>query len=279
MVVTREGVSLAEQALQSAKKHEELARVQVTAGTEAPTLGLQAEIGIARAERERMSARERAVVAEEAFAKLTGLPRDTLVTMPELTAFPFSDLDSAVQHAMNNQPAIAAADLHARAARYDRLAKDLSWLPTVDGRFTYSYTENTGFNDDPTMWMVVFEGKWTVWDGGFRIATEKKAASVRRLADLAGETARLDAHEEVRVLWERHARAESALVAVERELALSEKNLELAQVAFTAGTITFLQLEDARLGRDAAQFARLSQHMDRDLSVIDLLAATGALPQ
>jgi outer membrane protein TolC len=151
-------------------------------------------------------------------------------------------------------------------------------MPTLDGRFTYNYTENLGFATDPTMWMVVLDARWTAWDGGYRISEQRKAASQARMASLVEEKARRETEELVRTLWERHARAERALATVEKEVALAERNLELAETAFSAGTLTFLQLEDARLGARAARMARLAQGMDRDLAIYDLLAAAGALP-
>lgn len=278
VLLTREAVAISEQALANAKAHEQLAAVQVTAGTAAPTAKLQGEIAVARAERELMRAREGATTASVAFATLTGLPADAPVEAPDLATLPFADPDGAVRYAVDRQPSVRAADLQARAANMSRLATDLGWLPTATGRFTYSYSGNTGmFMDDPTLWMVVFEANWTLWDGGYRVSQEAKAASQKRMAEVAAERARQQVEERIRGLWATHARAETALGTVDRELTLARENLRLAEAAFAAGMLTWLELEDARLGVQAAQFAALQQRMDRDLAAMDLLAAAGEL--
>ncbi|MFZ5479675.1 MAG: TolC family protein [Myxococcota bacterium] len=275
LAVAREAVAVAEQALANAQVHEKLVKAALAAGMAAPNAALEAEIGVARAERALYSAREGVVTAGEALAALTGLAPDVAVALPEAPALPYADLDAALRA---GSPRIAAADSTASAARAQALATHLTWLPEVNGRFTYSYTGNTGtFNEDPTMWMIVFEGTWLLWDSGLRVGQEQEASANARLADLATEQARLDVRQKVTTLWERHARAEKALAAVERELALATESLRIAEVAYQAGSIRPIELEDARLGLQAAKLSHLQQRMDRDLAAIELLAATGKL--
>jgi outer membrane protein len=278
VLVAREGVRLAEQAVVNATAHAALADAAVTAGTAPPTARLQGQIAVARAEREREAAREGQTTAEQALAALTSLPPDTTVELPPLPTVPFDTVDDALTAAFASRPAIEVADRQARAARLQSTATALGWLPSVDGRFTWNYSENLGFAEDPSMWMVVFEGKWTLWDGGFRIADQKRAASVARMAGLAADRARLDAEQQVRTLFERQTRAAAAMRAVERELELAKENVRLAEAAFSAGTLTLLELEDARLGLQAAEMTRLTTRMERDLAVLDLLAAVGRGP-
>ncbi|MBK8180992.1 MAG: hypothetical protein IPK67_19310, partial [Planctomycetes bacterium] len=42
-----------------------------------------------------------------------------------------------------------AALAQARAADLAVTARNLTWLPTINGRYTWVYSENTGFTDDP----------------------------------------------------------------------------------------------------------------------------------
>lgn len=278
VLLGREGVQIAQQALANAQAHQKLAELQLAAGLAPPTAKLQGEIAVARAQRELARATEGATLAAVALANLTGLERDVAVEAPGVRTLPFSDAEGAVRYAVGNTPSVRAAEDQATAARMQRLATDLGWLPTAQARFTYSHTGNTGlFLDDPNLWMVVFEGEWMLWDGGYRVSQEQKAASQARMAALAADRARLQVDSRVRGLWETHARAEAALVAVERELQLATENLRLAEAAYAAGTLTWLELEDARLGLYASRFASLQQKMDRDLAALDLLAASGQL--
>jgi len=275
VVVAREGVRVAEKALANAREHLRMAEVTTSVGSAAPTVKLQAELGVARAGRELASARAGVVGAEQAFARLTGLPADSVLEMPSPRALPYADVESAVSRAVNQRPEVRAADHMASAAAGQSTAQALSWLPGVDARFTEAYSENTGFTGEHYTWMVVFEGKWTLWDGGYRVAKQNEAAANRRAADLAADRARAVAEEDVRRLWEEHARAQAAVSAVEQELKLAEENLRLADAAFSVGSLSYLEVEDARLGLMASQMTALSERMKRDTSAIALLAATG----
>lgn len=277
VVVAREGERVADKALANAKEHLRMAEVTTAVGTAAPTVKLQAELGVARAERELASAHAGVVGAEQAFARLTGLPATSELDMPAVRELPYATVEDAVTRAVAHRPEVVAADRMESAAAGQALARHLDWLPSVDGRFTQAYSENTGFTGENYTWMVVFEGKWTLWDGGYRIAKENEAVANRRAAALAAERSRAVAEEDVRRLWEEHARAVAAVAAVEKELVLAEENLRLADAAFAAGTLSYLEVEDARLGLMASRMTALSERMKRDTSAIALLAATGEL--
>lgn len=278
LAVAREGEAVARSAAENAKKHVEIVGRQLAAGVAPPTARLQAEIGLSRAERAVASARLQVATAEEAFAKITGLAKDSPVQLPTHAALPFASLEAALDRVGAHRPELRAAEQRVKAARAMDTAGTLSWFPTLDGRFTYSWTENNvGFNDDPTFWQIVLTADWVLWDGGFRLANGQKYASQRRQAELAVDKARVDATEEIRVLWETHEHSRQSLQTAEHEAALAEENLRIAEVAFEAGSISFLDLEDARLGLTAARMSVLAERMNRDLAVYDLRAATGDL--
>ncbi|MES2645015.1 MAG: TolC family protein [Myxococcota bacterium] len=277
VVVAREAVGLAERALAHAKKHQSLANQQVDVGLAPPTAKLQAEIGVSRTERSLAAARQGKGTAEEALARLTGWPIDTPVALPAERALPYTTRDIAEERAQSHRPEIQSAEHMARAAKYGRAAANLAWLPTLDGRFTWSYNENTGFSDDKDMWQVVFMADWVLWDGGARIAQQQKRASEARMAGLAAERVRETTNEQVRSAWGAYESAKVALASVEREVELSKENLRLVEVGFAAGSLSFLEVEDARVGLLSAELGALQERTTRDLAALTLLAATGDL--
>jgi len=58
---------------------------------------------------------------------------------------------------------------------------------------------------------------------------------------------------------------------------LSKENLRLAEVSFAAGGLSFLDVEDARVGLLAAELGALQERTARDLAALSLLASTGDL--
>lgn len=274
LATSRQAAVLAEQGLASARNHLDLATRQVDAGLQPPRARIQAQLAVARAERDQAAAAERITGAELAFLRLTGLPRDSELTMPPPVEV-VTDLGEAVTRATTVRPDIQAAVGRHRVADLTVKAKNLEWLPTLNGRFTYSYSENQGFQDEPTLWMAVLSADWTIWDGGLRIAQSKQYASRRRQAELAARQARDIAEEEVRVAWDGYQRAVRALAATAGEVALAEENLRLAEEGLGAGSTTWLEVEDARLGLLQAQLSALNERVGRDLAAVDLQLATG----
>lgn len=276
LVVARGMESLSGKAIDAARAHEAIIDKQVEIGLAPERAALQAELAVARAERDHASAREGVVLASQAFASLTGLPTTTEVSLPETPIGVPDGVEQALEKAQAQQPELEAALAQARAADLLVTARKLNWLPTLNGRFTWVYSENTGFTDDPTMWMVVFEGKWVAWDGGARIGQTREAASQARQANLLAKQASIDAEAGVRTAWERHQQASAALQSAERERALAAENLRLVEVALANGGATVLDVDDARLGLLAAEMATLQERANRDLAAIDLRVAMGA---
>jgi outer membrane protein len=186
-------------------------------------------------------------------------------------------LETAVDHAEAVRPDLRAANERVFVQERYKAAKAGEWLPTVDARFTYNWTENTGFQGQNGMWMLVFSANWMIWDGGLRIAQAKEEASKHRQALLAAQKQQQTIEQEVRSAWARLERSQAALTATERELALATENLRLAETALQSGASTWLELEDARLGLLSAQIAGLQERMTHDLARYELLLATGDL--
>lgn len=270
----REAVRLAEEALRTTESARDLVRRQVDAGLAPPRLSLQAELDVSRARRQLEQARAAREVAERAFANATGLDPAAPVELPAPPTLPES-VEAAVEAARARRPDILAAERQHDAARWQQRANWSGWLPTVNGRFTEVYTENTGFSEHDTFWVAAVEAEWLLWDGGWRVAKAREAGAQARAAELLVERRVLDADLHVRSAWATLQEAEAALVATEREVALAEENARLARLGFEAGSATFLEVEQAELGLHAARLDGVTARMNRDLAAIDVRVAMG----
>ncbi len=271
---TREAVRLAEASVVNAKNQLELAERQVTAGVAPERAAIQARLGVSVAERQVAMTREQVAQAAWSFTRLTGLAPPEVLELPDLPIVP-ATFEEALELALQNRPDLRAATERSTVAQLQRAVEIGSFLPDLNARFTYNYTQNTGFGDDPTMWMFVASADWTVFDGGYRKAKMSESASGLRLAGLAEQQAEIAATEEVRFAWERLQRARSSTGAVTRELELAAASLELAQRAFSAGTGTWLEVEEARLMVDQAHLNELLDRVERDTAAVQLFAAMG----
>ncbi|MCO4743889.1 MAG: efflux RND transporter permease subunit [Proteobacteria bacterium] len=235
---------------------------------------LQAQVGLSQASRQLRDAEEGELQARLAFELATGLSGDVGLETPAVVAVPAS-VDEAVAMAAQERPDVAAAESRVRVARLQRDGTWLQWAPKVDASFSYVYNEATGFADQKLFWVAKVEGNWTLWDGGAIKARAKSAASQARAAEYARLKAELEAEHDVRRSWVRFEAADRALEDVAREVALAERSLAFAERSLTAGSATWLDVEQARTQLDGALVAEMAERMARDLAAIDLLVATG----
>lgn len=276
VVTSRLAEALAERALVTSQAQLELAQKQVEAGLAADRAVLQARLAASRAQRDIDQSREGRTQAELAFARATGLAAEAALELPEPPVVPAS-VEVAVEQAMSARPDLHAAEQSERAARMLHVGSTLAWMPTVDASFTYNYTQNLGFQTKPTLWQVALVGTWDLWDGGMRLQDQREAASQKRSAQYQSEQLRQTAEEDVRVAWEAWIRSEQALRAVEEEVDLAKESLALAEASFSAGTATWLDVEQAQLSVLSSELNQLRERMSRDLAAWSLRAATGVM--
>jgi multidrug efflux pump subunit AcrB/outer membrane protein TolC len=270
-----EAVAINEAALSSAEHRQTLAERQVQAGIASSRATTQAKLDVAVARRELESARRQRIDAEEQFASLTGL-RGVELEPAEPRPAP-TDVDQALGQAKSRRADLQAAEVRTKATRWETLARDLRYLPVVDGRFAYLYDENTGFSTEPWNWRATVSASWQLWDGGLRAAERREAASRMRVAQLNTRQLGRDAEREVRVAFEALRIAETAMAASGEETTLAGQNLELAERSFAAGAATWLDVEQAELQQRVASLAQLQARQQRELAAIRLAGATGDL--
>jgi outer membrane protein TolC len=98
-----------------------------------------------------------------------------------------------------------------------------------------------------------------------------------RQAELAARITAENAEDEVRGAWQRLAQAEVALAATDAEITLARENLRVAEQQVQTGAVTWMEVEDARLGLFRAELALLTGRVSRDLAALDLKTAMGEI--
>jgi outer membrane protein TolC len=87
----------------------------------------------------------------------------------------------------------------------------------------------------------------------------------------------MEVTEDLRVSWEAYERAQNNAELVEREVQLATESLRLAETGLTAGTATWLDVEQARILLRQTRLSDLQERMTRDLAAIELRRAMGTL--
>ncbi|MGK0347813.1 MAG: multidrug efflux pump [Myxococcota bacterium] len=276
LATAREALELAEEAQTLADSQLVLATRRQEAGLEPIRSVIQAQLGASQARRDVDGSAEQLVRAEEGFHRLTGLERDSSLEMPSLEMGPTS-LDNAATVAMSERLDLQAARLRVDVAQYQVNSKKWGWMPTVDANFTYVYQQAAGFVGQNVFWQAGVTGKWTLWDGGLRLAQTREANSQRRTAEFALRGAEQQVTEDLRVSWEAYERSQNNAELVEREVELATESLRLAEAGLSAGTATWLDVEQARILLRQTRLSDLQERMTRDLAAIELRRAMGTL--
>ena len=255
------------------------AAAHVTFATQRTTGGIGTELDIVRARAELATdesnlaiAQTALVQAEEALGVITG----------QVAALDSSDepnLDGSADAAGVAQRAdVVAGERRLSSAAWSRKAQWAEWVPTLSINGSGFYTApqidpvpRAGFQVLATLAMPLY-------DGGFRDGLRQDRDAV--LAEAREELAQLEraAGAEARAALDAVHRAREARDAAHRSAALAARALELANVAYTGGTGTSLEVIDAqRSARDAATQAVIADDGLREAS-FSLLAATGHFP-
>ena len=275
LLTAQEGVALAEVGLSTAEHQLELASRQQEAGLATERATIQARLQVAQAMRTLASAKATAIESAEALHTQTGLAETDLEPPGDLD-LPES-VDEAIRIARDTRGDIKAVDYRSEALFYQRVAKDMQWLPFVDARASYHYDQNTGFADTPLFWRVSAQATWQLWDGGLRLAERREIGSQIRVNDLQERVLIRQAEERLRVAWQNHETASRALASVEEELRLAEENVRLAERSFSVGEATWLDVEQAQLALRTSEFNRLSERMNQYLAAVQIRIAAGTL--
>lgn len=272
--LSRERVRLATDNVARAEKYLTLAETRERVGAGRGIDTAQAGVALARARRELVQAEAGKVQAEEGLSRLLGTEPGVALDRPTPRDVTVASSEAAVDRALD-APAVTAAEERAKAARAARTATDLGWVPTISGRFTESFSENSGFSGEEWNWQAAVTADWAIFDGGYRIAKQREAAMNKHLAAHALERDRDQAEADARSLWASHGAAKEAQGLAVQERALAEKALTLAEASYELGALTFLDLWQTRQQRDGAELAELSADMQLDLAAITLIAKTG----
>jgi outer membrane protein TolC len=275
LLTSEDASDVAAASLETAEHQLALAVKQRESGLATERATLQGEIQLAQARRTLAGAEARRVEAMEAFARTTGI-RDVELSIPPPLQLP-ADLDEAIKVARYERADIQAVQYRSEALFYNRAAKDLQWLPTVEGRAAYHYDENLGFADKRLFWRASVQATWSLWDGGLRLAERKEIASQIRANRMSERVMADRAEEQIRVAWHQHQRATEGLATVDKELGLARRNAELAELQFQTGQATWLDVEQAQLSLRAAEFNTLTERMNQYMAAIQIRVATGTL--
>ncbi len=289
------GLEVLQEEQQAAARMEELVHKRVEAGIETKTEITRAELGSARVRLRLAEFKGSTDLLRKHLSELTGLPQDSIETEAEsIPAFPTVDQSADLgQKALENNPAVKAADRLADAKDLRALGEHKQNLPTVDffsqyGLFS-NYNNANQYYAHPLQinnFSIGVQIKFPFFNASQRahaasadadaLRARKEAVALRQ--QLSSETLRLQ-----RLV----AQLQESVKVAQLEYELAQADLEALKIkaqsssgpAATAsgGDITPKELESAQIAVGEKYSAVLDASFELDRVQLQLLRQTGDL--
>lgn len=265
-----------------ARQNLELARALKDVSVERQRAGLGNRIDVLRAELQSTRARkelDNALDAQRdakaALARLLGLEGEFEIAGPAEVAEVDGDLGTLTHRALNDRIDVREATLAEAIADRGEAEAWTRWLPVFDVTYDWSWSSAEGFTGEHAQWMLMFGARWSLFEGGGRIAALRVRQSRTRMArnDLA--QVELDIRAEVEHAYLEVGKQRRNIELSEEQTALAEENLTLVDEQYRAGTASSLDALDAATELHNQRVTRVLERLRFDVSLLTLGRAVG----
>jgi len=270
-------VQVAEEASAAAREHWRLAAVRYQAGAVPKFDMMRAEVDVANAEQEIITARTGVAVAQSALKNLLALEMTEPVELVAAPAPVPLEVDPArcisLAHQNRQEIAVARANQQ-RAALAGRLARAQHGV-NVNLIGGYDRQGASGIVGDGS-WSVTLQASKPISDGGASRSKEQQAMIQAEQAATAVEKL----HDSIaREVWEAYLRLEEAkshMQTTTSTVELAEEALRISEVRYEAGLATPVEVSDARVALTGARTNHVNAVYGYQLAQAQLLSTINA---
>ncbi len=268
----------------AASKLEQAMAERVKEGVESPLEQTKARLAAARVRLRVAEAQGSADVLREHLAKLTGLNAASIETVQDSipSIAPLAQDDDPVDRAVKNNPAIQAAEEHARAQYLRARGEHRALLPSVD--FAAQYARLAQYNNydlffktfeanNATIGVVMRFPIFSSVQRSHAQAADAEAVKAKRQA----EAAKNQVSEETLKLQRAVRQMEAAQEVAQLEYEIAQSNLESVQTRMDAGNATLKDLADSRAQASERFITLQDTTFELQRAHIGLMRSTGDL--
>lgn len=281
LILAREVAATEEASLENAREHLAVTEKRLDAGLASRYEAMRAQVEVANMSAEVDEARAKMRTAELALGARLNVTADERLELTDGFAdeLVLPALDDALA-ASSERPELKRLDaekkINERGIELARAADNPLLGATVRfEEYALDFTVDPGQWDEK--WTFTLGFSWPLFDG---LATRGRVRSARAALNALGETeaAAVEAVEmEVRVAYENALAAENSARTGADNVALAEEALKIAETGYTAGTISHLELLDARNALTAARVGYATALYKYNVAFLDLERASGTL--
>jgi outer membrane protein TolC len=268
----------------AALKLEQAMAERVKEGVESPLEQTKVRLAAARVRLRVAEAQGSADVLREHLAKLTGLNATTIETVQDSipAIAPVAQDDDPVDRAVKNNPAIQAAEEHARAQYLRAQGEHRALLPSVD--FAAQYARLARYNNydlffqtfeanNATVGVAIRFPIFSTTQRAHAQAADAEALKAKRQAEAAKDKV----SEETLKLQHAVRQMEAAQEVAQLEYEVAKANLDAVQTRLDAGTATIKDLGESRAQSSERYIALQDTTFELQRARVGLLRSTGDL--
>ncbi len=253
VLTAEEGVTVAQQVVDSAAETLRVARLRYQAGVAPQFDVLSAEARAARVEQELITARVNRDIAWATLSTVMGvpIPAGTQLTTPRPVTWQEAEFELLRAEAQANRPDLVAAQGQVAVARAQVAITKAGKLPTIGASLTYSLLPRTviSFGDPPTdivvsqnSGLIALTASWSLFNGGEIEGQIKQTEAQLRQAEDAATGLKQQIDLEVTSAYTSVSAAKAQVAAAQKEVAQAQEAFRVATVRYKEGVGTSVEI-------------------------------------
>lgn len=251
----RNMVKVNQESVASLQEHLKNVQAQFSVGTVAKSDVLRSEVELANAQQTLTKAQNAYELAVASLNNVVGLPLDTeLIIREEMQYQAYGmSLDDSIRFGLQNRPDTAQAEAGIELAKESVKVAKSGYGPTVAlgggvGRWD---TETPG--TDNKSWTLSLSSTWNIFDTGVTRAQVKQAKSAVDKANYTAQQTKDSVQLEIRQNYLSMQEAEKRIGTSQVAVSKAEEDFKIAQVRYSAGVGTNLDVIDAQVALTQAR--------------------------
>ena len=237
---------------------------------------LRSEQGLLDAEKELEDAKDAFGLALLALAHLVGETNVFDIAEPPRPEMVGVEPDQLVDIALSNREDYRAQREALGLAETGKVVTAAKFLPTVDLTYSYSKSAEAGLSGDESS-MVILGAKWSILEGGSRMAQLKIDESNIRVESNNLRALELEISEDVQEALTEVKKSERNVKLAEKQVEIAEESYRSLNRQYEVGLASSLDVIDAFTMLGNARNGLVIERLMLDLSVLNLNRAVGAL--
>ncbi len=271
-------VGVNQESVEQLQAHLDVVNAKYGAGTVAKSDVLRSQTELADAQQSLVNAQNNYDLSISSLDNIIGLPITTKLNIKDELRYTKYDLnfEDCIDTAMNNRPDGIAAIKAVEQAQADVNVAKAGNLPEVSAYVGYTIDGNDAFKDDSTeQSQIGIQANWNLFDSNVTKAqirqTEAALAKAQEAAEYTKESIQLEVHQAYLSLLAAEKNIQTTSVAVNQ----ATEDYNIAQVRYTAGVGTNIDVMDARVALTTAKTNYIQALYDYNVSKAQLDKAMG----